>query len=127
MTVESGKNGTVKIGATPIVDVTSWTLDQEITTSRYASNNTSGFKATVGGVRSATGTIECKWDGAAAGVLITDGVSVTLLLYTNATELYTVPAILKNHKLKVDINDGEVIGFTSDFESNGSITQPTLT
>src|SRR5688500_10666420 len=126
MAVESGKNGTVKIGATPIADVTRWTFDKEALTSRYASNSTAGFKATVAGVKQGSGQIEAKWDSAAASP-ITEGTSVTLLLFLNVTENFSVPAIIKNFKLLVDIDNGEVTGFTADFETNGAWTEPTLT
>jgi len=126
MAVESGKNGTAKIGSTALVDITHWTLEKSVATTRYASNSTAGYKATVAGVRMASGTIDGKWDGSAVSTII-DGTSASLLLYLNATEFYTVPAIISKFSITVDIDNGSVTGFSASFESNGAWTEPTLT
>lgn len=125
MAVESGKDGKILIGATPVANITEWTFDKEVHTDRYNSSETAGFKGTVAGVKSGSGTISFKWNSAAA-MTITEGTSATLLLHLNATELFTVPSIIKNFRVRCDINDGSITGGTADFESNGAWTEPTL-
>jgi hypothetical protein len=126
MAVESGKDGKVLIGVTAVANITGWEFDKEAHTSRYASSETAGYKATVPGVKMGAGTIEFKWNSAAA-MTITEGTSATLLLHLNATELFTVPAIIKNFRVKVDVDNGDVTGGSATFETNGAWTEPTLT
>ena len=45
MSVESGKDGKILIGAAPIADITSWEFDKEVHTTRYGSSSTAGFNA----------------------------------------------------------------------------------
>lgn len=124
-TAESGKDGKVLIGATSVGDITKWTLNKEIVTSRFASSETAGYKKTISGVRHASGTLEGAWDASLTST-VKDGTAATLLLHLNGSELYTVPAIMKNFRITVDINDGTFTQFTADFESNGAWTEPTL-
>lgn len=125
MGVESGKDGKVLIGATPVANITGWEFDKECHTDRYNSSETAGYKGTVAGVKMGQGSIEFKWNSAAA-MTITEGTSATLLLHLNATEMFTVPAIIKNFRVKCDINDGAITGGTANFETNGAWTEPTL-
>ncbi len=125
MAIESGKDGKVLIGATPIADITRWEFNKEALTSRYASSSTGGFKKTVPGVKAGSGTIEFKWDGAAASPIV-EGASATLKLYTNSSEFFSVPAVIRSFRLKVDIDTGEVNAGVAAFESDGAWTEPTL-
>lgn len=125
MAIESGKDGKILIGATPIADITSWELDKEVRTNRFASSSTAGFKKTVAGVKQGQGTIEFKWDSAAASPIV-EGSAVTLKLYLNATEFFTVPVIVRTFRLKVDIDTGDVTLGVAQFETDGAWTEPTL-
>ncbi len=125
MAVESGKDGKIMIGATPVADITSWEFHKETTTTRYGSSSTGGYKATVAGVKLGGGTIEFKWDASAPSPIL-EGTSVTLLLHLNGTEKFTVPAVIKNFRVKVDIDSGEVTAGSAAFETNGAWTEPTL-
>ena len=125
MAIESGKDGKILIGAAPIADITSWEFDKEVHTTRYGSSSSAGFKKTVPGVKQGQGNIEFKWDAGAASPIV-EGVSATLLLHLNATEKFTVPAIIKNFRVKVDIDSGEVTAGSATFETDGAWTEPTL-
>lgn len=125
MSVESGKDGKILISAAPIADITAWEFDKEVHTTRYGSSSTAGFKKSVPGVRQGQGTIEFKWNASAASPIL-EGTEVTLLLHLNATEMFTVPAVIKNFRVKVDIDNGEVTAGTATFETNGAWTEPTL-
>lgn len=123
MAVPSGKQGTVKIGTADLVEVTKWTFDAKSAVSQWASNSSSGYKKSVDGVRSASGTIEVKVDTAGTMDLVA-GSSATLLLHVDATgsNYYSVPAVVSASALECDINDGEVVSATYSYEANGEWT-----
>ncbi|SRR6266446_1852213 len=124
----SGNGGDVKIGSTSIAEVKTWTFDKEAATTRYGSNATvsSGvcYKKTVPGTRQGQGTLDCTYvsltppDSNSLDV----GSGVTLKLYLTSTLFYSVPAVIKTLKFKVDIDTGAYIGFTADYESDGAWT-----
>jgi hypothetical protein len=122
---ESGKDGKVLVGATPVADITSWEFTKEAQTSRYGSSSTAGFKRTIPGVKLGSGTIEFKWDTSAASPVV-EGAAVTLKLYTNASEFFSVPAVIKSFRVKVDVDSGEPTAGTAAFETDGAWTEPTL-
>lgn len=121
----SGKSGKVLIGATAVAEVTKWRFDKEAFARRYASSATGGFKRTLSGVQSGSGTIEFKFDMTAASPLV-QGAAVTLLLYLDASHFYSVPAVVTGVKVEVDIDGGDVIGGVAAFDTDGPWTEPTL-
>ena len=125
MAVESGKDGKVLIGGTPVADITRWEFHKTAGVRKYASSSTAGFRKAVAGVKDGQGTIEFKWDAGAASPLV-EGSGVTLLLYTNASEFFSVPAVIDNFRLSVDIDSGDISSVTATFETNGAWTEPTL-
>lgn len=125
MATESGKDGKILIGSTPIADITSWDFAKEAHTSRYGSSSSGGYKKTLAGARMGSGTIEFKWDSSGASPL-QEGDVVTLKLYTNASEFFTVPAVIKSFRLAVDIDNGETTAGSAGFETDGAWTEPTL-
>lgn len=127
LTAESGKDGFVAVsGTTHCAEVTKWTLSKSIVVTQFGSSESAGYKKAISGIRSATGTIEGKWDSAAVSALIDGTSTATLLLYLNGTEKYTIPAIISNFTITVDIDNGTPTGFTATFENNGAWTEPTL-
>ncbi len=123
MAVISGKAGTVLVGATPWLEVTKWTFEPSCAVPKYASNNTNGYKAGVAGVFDGKGTIEVKLDSS-GGVDALPGASVTLVLQVDAggTNKYTVPAIIASAPISCDIDGGEIVALTYNFEANGAWT-----
>jgi hypothetical protein len=121
----SGKNGKVLIGSAAVAEVTKWIFNKESVSSRYASSSTGGFKRSLAGVRSGSGTIQFKFD-LAAGSPIIEGTAATLLLYLDATQFYSVPALIKTFKVEVNIDTGEVIGGVAEFDTDGTWNEPAL-
>jgi len=121
----SGKDGKVLAGSAVVAEVTRWRFQKDAATRRYASNATGGSKRSLPGVQSGGGTIEFKFDLSAPSP-VAQGTAVTLLLYLDATHFYSVPAVVKTVKLLVDIDTGEAIGGTTEFETDGPWTEPTL-
>lgn len=123
----SGKDGTVKIGSTDICEVRNWKFNPKSNNPKYASNKTSGYKRTVAGVKEATGSISGAWDNANDFLAVIDvGTGVTLLLYTNTTKFFSVPAVIDDVSVNVDVDNGEIVSWDSNFSSNGQWTNPSL-
>ena len=117
----SGKLGTVKVGNVAIAEVTGWTFEPKVNVPKYDSNDTGGFKAAVAGVKDSSGKIEIKMDSD-GNIPWEPGDSATLILQVDNTgnNAYTVPAIVSTSPVEVDINDGEIVGATFNFEGNGA-------
>jgi hypothetical protein len=125
MSVISGKDGKILIGATTLADITGWTLRTVSHNSAYASSSTGGHRKRVAGVKDAAGSIAFKLN--TADPLTDDfveGSAVTLLLHLDATRYYSVPAVIDALRLEVDIDRGDVIGGTAEFSANGAWTKP---
>lgn len=125
MAVESGKDGKILIGATPIADIVGWTFDKTANVDQFGSSSGAGFAKAVAGTKRGSGTITKKWDASAVSAIV-EGTSATLLLYLNATEFYTVPAIIGQFSIGVDIDTGNATSATANFVTNGAWTEPTL-
>lgn len=122
----SGKDGDVKIGTTSICEIRKWSFNPKSNNPAYASNKTGGYKKRVAGVKDGTGSMEGAWDPATpATAVINPGTSATLKLYINATQFYSVPSIIDSFKLDVDVDSGEIVGWSADFGSDGAWTDPT--
>lgn len=120
MAATSGKAGTVLVGATAVAQVTKWTFEPSAPIHKWASNSTGGYKAAVSGPKDGKGTIETKVD---TDILWTVGQSVTLILRgPTSGDNITVPALISSAPVTVDIDNGEPIGSTYSFESNGAWT-----
>jgi hypothetical protein len=121
----SGKDGDVKIGATQIAEITKWSFNPKANIPKYASNKTGGYKKAVVGVRDGAGSIEGKWDPAIpATSVVAPGTLVTLKLYINATQFWSVPSAIEGFKHDVDLDTGEVVGWSADFQTDGAWTDP---
>ncbi len=121
----SGKDGDVKIGSTQIAEITKWGFNPKANVPKYASNKTGGYKAAVAGIKDGSGSLEGKWDPAIpATTVIAPGTSVTLKLYINATQFWSVPSIIEGFKHDVDLDTGEIVSWSADFQTNGAWTDP---
>lgn len=122
----SGKDGDVKIGTTSINEIKKWSFNPKVNTQRYASNKTGGYKCTIPGTKEATGTLSGVYTTSDSHINVIDvGTMVTLKLYINATLFFSVPAVITDYKLDVDLDNGEIVGWEGSFESDGPWTNPT--
>ena len=127
MTMQSGKDGKVLIGATPIADVVRWTFRSTARGVAYASNKTGERLRQVPGTQSGTGTIAFQFNAAAPATSpLAAGSAVTLLLHLDATKHYEVPAVIEHVELQVDIDTGALIGGSAQFATDGVWNEPTL-
>ena len=116
MATISGKDGSVGSYA----EITSWSLNITSNNSAYASSDTAGYKKRVAGTKDVTGSMEGKWNGS---MQVTPGDAITgLALNLDATQSYTLDAVVDSFSLEVDVDDGEVIGWSADFSVKGTTT-----
>ncbi len=126
MSLETGDDGKVLIGSTPLADITAWSLETTTRSVAYASSATGGYRKRLAGVKEGRGRIQFKLD--VANPLTNqfdEGSAVTLLLYLDATRFYSVPAVIDSIQIQVDIDGGELIGGQADFSTDGAWTKPT--
>jgi hypothetical protein len=121
----SGKDGDVKIGSTAICEIKGWSFNPKATNPRYASNKTAGYKRTVAGVKEGSGTMSGVYDLTTPHHGVIDiGTDVTLKLYLNAAYFYSVPAVIDDYKINVDLDTGEFVSWEATFSTNGAWTNP---
>ena len=123
MAAISGKSGTVKAGASTVAEVTKWTFDPQCAVPKYNSNNTGGYKTGVAGVFDGKGTVEVKLDPAVTlDFLVGQSVTLELHIDDTAANYYSVPAIISGAPIECDIDGGEIVGVTYNFEASGAWT-----
>lgn len=126
----SGHYGKIKIGASNLVECMGWTWNRTATTHPYRSCSTidSGgdgkvYTKRVTGGSDSTGNIKGLQDPSdQIENYITEGSSVTLLLYWTASKYYSVPSVIAKLNVEDDIDGGQPIPWDADFESNGKWT-----
>jgi hypothetical protein len=62
MALETGDDGKVLIGGTPLADITAWSLETVARNVAYASSATGGFRRRLPGVKEGRGRIQFKLD-----------------------------------------------------------------
>ena len=117
----SGKNGSVSIGGSTVLDVTGWNYSEEVVTTRYASSATAGCKNTIPGVVSGSGSFAFKFNPSATPVTPNAGDVGTGIFHLDTSATYlTFGIVIKKVALTVDIDNGTAIGGTADFETNSA-------
>lgn len=124
-TLKSGKYGQVLFGASAYGEATSWNMTDEVDTTRFGTFGGGGFKKTVGGQRSANGSVEGKYDfNMPVEDFVGPGDEVVLKLYIDTTKFYQMSAVIKSLQINVNGDSGEPVSWTMQYESNGTITEP---
>lgn len=125
-TPESGKGGSVRLAATSVGEILDWTLDKDAVVDEFGTSESSGYQKAIAGRKRAQVTFNGKFDSAAVFPAL-EGASATLQLYLNATELYSIPAVIKSIQVKCDMNTGVANTISGVAVSHGAYTEPTLT
>lgn len=125
LTPISGKYGDIENGSGSLGMITGWTLNKQAVSGRFCASNSNGFKLSIPGVQSASGTAEMKLDTALACPNL-EGTGATFKLYIDASHYYSVPAIITKMSVKVDIDEGMPVSATLEFDSNGAYVEPTF-
>jgi hypothetical protein len=115
MAAHSGKNGTVKWGGSAEAHVTNWTLTTTSNNAAFASNDTSGWKTRVAGVRDSSGSFTMKDKPS-----FEEGYSAELILYTDA-RIYTVTVVIDSIGTACNMNDGTEVTWEVAFSGKGAV------
>ena len=117
----SGKSGSVKVGTTPVADVTKWSASHKANVATFASSSSNGWKVAVPGTEEISGDIEAKLQDNANAIPISINSIVTLELNTGQLKL-SGGAIITQIDYEVDIDAGAPVGFRASFVSSGAWT-----
>lgn len=128
MAAVSGHYGKIKIGSSNMVECMGWTFNRTATTHPYRSCSSAGtdlkiYTKRVTGGSDGTGNIKGLQDPSdTIESMITEGSSVTLLLYWTASKYYSVPSVIAKLNVECDIDGGGPVPWDADFEANGQWT-----
>ena len=127
MATFSGKDGKVLSGAGLLADITHWRLKTIAKNVAYASSATGGYKRRLAGVKDAAGSFTFRLNASDAMTAQLDvGDLVTLKLYVDAANFFSVPAIIDTVEVETDITTGKVVGGTVEFSADGAWTEPSF-
>ena len=115
----SGKTGTTKKGGSEFYEVNSWNFNPSTNVPKYASNLTGGFKRGISAVRDSNGTVEVKIQENAS-MPFHDGDQIALELHgdDSGNNYIEVTAIISGTPINVDIDNGEPVSATYNFEGS---------
>ena len=121
----SGKDGRADFASNEL-EITSWTFDMVEEDLDTTHSNSSGYKESVGGIRSGSGTVEANWDGTAEPTdnppNITVGTTGTLQLYTDGTANFSVPSRISD--LSVSSEVAGLVTYSFNYVCIGAWTNP---
>lgn len=126
MAAIAGKDGLAKLGANTITQVQSWSLDitQDLLDSHALGDE---WKEVIEGLNDWTASIEFSWDipndangQTALQTALLNGTSVTLDLYTNASNYYEGTAYVSSFSIETPV-DGKVSG-SMELKGSGALT-----
>jgi len=109
--------------AMQVAEVKKWSCTMKANVAKYCSNKTGGYKKAVTGAHDGNGSLDCVWDPTLpATEIFEEGSYVSLQLFTvNAPapgQVLLMRAAIANLKVDVDMDNGDPITWTCDFESN---------
>lgn len=117
MATISGKDGQVN----DFDDITGWSINVTSNNSAYASSSTAGWKKRVAGVRDWSGSFSGKFNDV---LPVAEGEEVALTLALDDTDSFSGTAVIDQISLQVDVDNGDVVGFTANFSGSGELTSP---
>lgn len=125
MTVESAKTGKIALSGSDFAEVRNWSFSKSANVKTYASSSTSGHQKTVKGMFSGTVSFDVVLDpDDTIEDRIKPGDQVTLTLYRNASDSFSVPCRIASLDDEVQIEEGEPPTVSCEAESHGAWTYP---
>ena len=118
MAVISGKNGTISFGGSSVADCTGWSITTTSNNPAYGSCDTAGWKKRVAGIKDSSGNFTAKYNGAIA---IAAGDTGSGVFTIDGSATYTVPIIVDQVQLEVDMDEGDTVGYSIDWSGNGAV------
>ena len=135
-TAMSGYRGTVRIatfddgiGAVDeVAEVKKWTFTAKCDLHAYASNFTGGWKERVAGTADGSGSLECVWNDPTVLAQLRPGTKIYLELWYDAVSVpqsrWQMIAFTENFKHEVNMDTGDIVGFSCDFQTHGIWVEP---
>jgi len=117
MAVGSGQYGTFHVGASELLEVNNWKLTRKAAIHEYATNNTEGYKKTVAGTKSGSGSVSGIYDGQCSD--LTPGDDVAVKLYYSAAGSFDIDVTVESFDVEVDIDDGAPVSWECSFITDG--------
>jgi hypothetical protein len=123
MPVLTGKDGTLRLGGTEVLQLVSWQIEKTAATKAYAANDTRGARGRVAGVKDCAGRLEIKATDSRK-VPLAEGDTVALALHADGSgqNYYGLSAIIDAVRVEVDISEGKPVAYLIRFSGNGPIT-----
>jgi hypothetical protein len=123
MPVLTGKDGTLRLGGTEVLQLVSWQIEKTAATKAYAANDTRGARGRVAGVKDCAGRLEIKATDSRK-VPLAEGDTVALALHADGSgqNYYGLSAIIDAVRVEVDISEGKPVSYLIRFSGNGPIT-----
>jgi len=119
----SGQYGTFKIAASEIIEVYFWSLSRKAAVHARATNQSSGYKETVAGTKSGSGTVRGNFDPEDDVRNHMDvGDTVTATFYITATQYIESSVTIESLDVEEDIDEGGPVGWEASFQTNGQWT-----
>lgn len=135
MAVRTARNGKVDWSLngsswTNIPDVRQWTFDDKTEPKVYADSSTAGARKRLQGTDDFDGTVDVYIDDGnrfdvAAALGIKKGVTGYFRLYEDLADYIQVPVFIEGVSYGAQIEDGEIVGASIRYASNGTVTYPT--
>ena len=126
-TARSGYDGKAMKGNALIARVTQWQIEETVNESAWGDSSTEGYTARLGGRLDLTGTIEGKYDSVSKIYPVCrprDCMNLALWVTSSAGDYWYIPAMIRTFSFLVNIDTGEVIGWTVTFGANGKYYYP---
>jgi len=125
---KSGKLGKVTMGASDFAHVRNWRFNMTSNNKKYASTSTGGHEKTTKGAFGGSVSFDLVLDhDDRIEERIKVGDQVTLLLYTDATNYYSVPVRIASMDNELQIEEGEPPGISVEADCHGAWTYPDST
>jgi hypothetical protein len=120
----TGAAAKVEVGTVEIKGAHNWTMTLAAESLDATGYDSEGYKEVEVGNKNASGTVDIKFEKAAAPEKsLTIGASVTLKLYEDATHFWTFMA--KILRLEWTVPQAGIVTVRMSYESSGTITVPT--
>ena len=127
MPMLSGQGGNVLADDSAVANIMRWTFITKSGGVSYASSASGGFRNRLPGVRYGSGKVKFAQDTASPiQTQLAEGDNVTLKLYVDADNFYSVPAVIETLTLDTDIDSDDLIGGEFTFDTTGPWTPPSF-
>jgi hypothetical protein len=124
----SGKNGKFVVGTSQVARTTQWAVSEKLaSTSEWGDSDSEGYTNRLGGRKDATFTAEGKFDTSdeVYDLFSIDDIAIAVLWLNNSSLYWDFPrAICSDFGLTVNIDTGEVVGWTSSWGADGKFYHP---